>query len=98
MPLVRSAAWAALSLAFSAASAYAGQITQTTNNLNFRTGPGTQYQKIMTIPAGAQLDIVSCGQRWCVVNFAGTMGYVDGRYLISAVTVVVSPLAGLQLQ
>ena len=33
-----------------------------------------------------------------MVNFAGYLGYVDGNYLMTSVTVVVSPLAGLQLQ
>jgi uncharacterized protein YraI len=98
MSLTRFTAASVLALSLAAGTATAGQITTTTNNLNLRSGPGTQYSRILVIPAGAQADVVSCGGRWCIVNFAGIMGYVDGNYLLSAVTVVVSPLAGLQLQ
>jgi hypothetical protein len=50
-------------------------------NLNMRSGPGTGYQVIGVIPAGAPVDVLGCGGRWCRVSYAGRMGYANGSYL-----------------
>jgi uncharacterized protein YraI len=55
-----------------------------TGNVNMRSGPGTQYPVITTIPAGAPLEVFGC-QSWCQVGYAGTQGYVSGNYVSGAV-------------
>ena len=60
-----------------AANAYA------TGNVNMRTGPGTGYAQITTIPAGAGVTIRGClsGYSWCDVSFAGRRGWASSNYL-----------------
>ncbi|WP_173931503.1 SH3 domain-containing protein [Chelativorans sp. Marseille-P2723] len=54
-----------------------------TANVNYRTGPGVQYQRIGTIPAGRSVDVLGCiaGFHWCEVVWAGRGGWVSGNYL-----------------
>lgn len=52
-------------------------------NVNMRTGPGTQYGVITTIPAGAPIEVFGC-QSWCQVAYAGQQGYVSGSYVSTA--------------
>ena len=54
----------AVGLVFSALSAKAA-ITHATSNLNLRAGPGTHHRVKAIIPAGAPIDIESCGHSWC---------------------------------
>ena len=98
MSFARFIAGLALAMLLTVGTAAAGQLTTTTSNLNLRQGPGLQYRVVIVIPAGAQMEVVSCGGTWCVVNFAGALGYVDGNYLVTSVTIQVSPLAGLTLR
>ncbi|MGN6307286.1 MAG: SH3 domain-containing protein [Mesorhizobium sp.] len=60
-----------------AANAYA------TGNVNMRSGPGTGYARIATIPAGAAVTIRGClsGYSWCDVSFAGRRGWASSDYL-----------------
>lgn len=51
-----------------------------TGSVNMRTGPGTGYAKITTIPAGARLEVGRCSS-WCQVVFRGTPGYVSAKYV-----------------
>lgn len=48
-----------------------------TADLNIRSGPGTNYRVIGTLPAGARVDVGGCTGSWCRV--AG--GYASARYL-----------------
>ena len=50
-------------------------------NLNMRSGPGTGYQVLRVIPAGAPVAVLGCDGRWCQVNYAGRIGYANGSYL-----------------
>ena len=50
-------------------------------NLNMRSGPGTGYQILRVIPAGAPVAVLGCDGRWCQVNYAGRIGYANGSYL-----------------
>ena len=63
-------------LLFSALPAKAA-ITHTTSNLNLRAGPGTHHRVKAIIPAGAPIDIESCGDTWCYMAWAGHVGYVN---------------------
>ena len=60
-------------LAFSALPARAA-ITHTTSNLNLRAGPGTHHRVKAIIPAGAPIDIESCGTlgaTWLGLDMSG---------------------------
>lgn len=54
---------------------------KTTENLNFRTGPGTNYSKIETIPKGTVIDYYSESDGWAKVRYNGRDGYVSTSYL-----------------
>ena len=58
----------------------AAQAAYVTGSVNLRTGPGTQYARILTIPAGANVSVAGCSS-WCSVNYAGTRGYVSASYV-----------------
>lgn len=59
-----------------AATAANAAITHTTANLNLRGGPSTHYGVKTIIPAGAAIDVHSCGHTWCLIGWAGREGYV----------------------
>jgi len=40
----------------------------TTADLNLRTGPGTQYRVIGSMPRGARVDVAGCSRGWCEVQ------------------------------
>ncbi len=67
---------------FSATAAQAANAIVTTN-LNIRTGPGTNYAVIGSIPNGARVDVRGCtsGYGWCQVDYAGRYGWASSRYL-----------------
>jgi uncharacterized protein YraI len=62
----------------SAGSAAAALVT---NDLNLRSGPSTRYGVIDTMPAGAQVSILSCTGSWCRVSWRGEVGYASRSYL-----------------
>lgn len=72
-----------------------------TTDLNLRTGPGSNYGVIETIPAGSAVSINGCvtGTSWCQVDYSGQSGYAYAQYLTVAATsgetVVVSEQRGL---
>lgn len=49
-------------------------------DVNMRTGPGTGFPVITTIPGGAPVEVLGC-QSWCSVIYRGTEGFVSGRYV-----------------
>ena len=55
----------------------------TTTSVNFRSGPGTQFSSIRTLPAGTAIDIGECEDSgsWCAVTVQGRSGFVSGRYV-----------------
>ena len=54
-----------------------------TTNINLRTGPGTQYQSMGTIPNGVVIGVAGCtsGYGWCRVNYRGLDGWASSRYI-----------------
>jgi len=56
---------------------------EATGDVNMRTGPGTQYQRIATIPAGAPVEVLGCPS-WCQVVYAGRQGWVSSNYVAAA--------------
>ncbi|WP_246499101.1 SH3 domain-containing protein [Microvirga soli] len=55
----------------------------TTASVNFRSGPGTQFSSIRTLPEGTAIDIGDCEDSgsWCAVTVGGRNGFVSGRYV-----------------
>jgi uncharacterized protein YraI len=91
----RGAIGAAAMLAMSAGWAHAAPATVGINT-NLRQGPGTNFGVIMTVPAGAVVDVIRCGGAWCNVVANGSPGYMIGRNLGlggAPVTVVAPPPA-----
>ncbi|MEJ0077462.1 MAG: SH3 domain-containing protein [Alphaproteobacteria bacterium] len=74
---------AASALVLSAGAANAAPATAETS-LNVRSGPGTQFAVIGTIPAGAAVDAGGCTGSWCQVSFRGQTGYANQSYLAMA--------------
>lgn len=75
-------------------AAAAPAVAQT--DLNMRSGPGTQYGVVATIPDGATVDVGGCTGSWCAVNFSGISGYASANYLSGAGSV--GPSAGVVVQ
>ena len=59
---LKTLALAAGALMLSAGAASAAVVT---NDLNLRSGPGTNYQVVDTMPAGARVNVLSCTGGWC---------------------------------
>src|SRR4051794_32339600 len=76
-----------------AGAAAQSEIIQTAHNLRMRSGPATEYPLISVIPAGAVMDMDSCGVTWCLVRWAGQAGYVSEVpvTLIHGPTVMIDP-------
>lgn len=56
---------------------------QTTTAVNLRSGPGTSYTKVTTLPAGTYLTVIDASNSaWIqVVTSSGQTGYVSGEYV-----------------
>lgn len=69
---------AAACLIGGAAMAYPAQVSQ---DLNMRTGPGTNYQVLGVLPGGAIVDVEGCRGSWCRVEYRGRQGWTSARFL-----------------
>ncbi len=56
----------------------------TTANLNMRSGAGTSYAIIVTIPSGTKLKVEGISGTWAKVSYSGKTGYVSTAYLVQA--------------
>jgi hypothetical protein len=74
---------AASALVLSAGAANAVPATAETS-LHVRSGPGTQYEIVGTIPDGGTVDVRGCTGSWCRVAFAGGTGFASRSYLAVA--------------
>ncbi|EJF86622.1 SH3 domain-containing protein [Bartonella rattimassiliensis] len=52
-----------------------------TKNLNFRTGPSTQYALYGSISAGKLVFVKNCEGNWCHIRYNAQIGWVSSRYL-----------------
>ena len=55
----------------------------TTSALNMRSGAGTDYSKIMTMPKGAEVIVQSTSNGWSKIVYNNTVGYASAQYLSS---------------
>ena len=53
----------------------------TTDDVNMRAGPGTGYAVLLTLPAGAPVDVQGCDAGWCRIVYRGRLGYVSQSFL-----------------
>ncbi|MDR1828243.1 MAG: SH3 domain-containing protein [Methylobacteriaceae bacterium] len=55
----------------------------TTGNVNLRSGPGTGYPVVDTVPAGSPLNIRGCLNDipWCDVSYGGLRGWMSHNYI-----------------
>jgi len=53
------------------------------NNLNMRSGPGTDYDKIGQVPASTGVTALGTNEdgSWVVVNYNGTYGWLKTEFL-----------------
>jgi hypothetical protein len=63
-------------------------------DLNLRSGPGTGYAVVETIPGGATVDVLGCGGSWCRVAYGGETGYARRSYLGLGEAAVIEENAG----
>jgi uncharacterized protein YraI len=74
------------------AGATAANAAVVTGDLNLRSGPGTGYRVIDTMPAGSYVDVVGCTGSWCQVQFGGMTGYASASYLGVADSYAAAPV------
>ncbi len=63
------------------ASAGIASAAVVTNDLNLRSGPGTRYRVVDTMPAGAHVRVLGCGGAWCRVDWHGRVGFASASYI-----------------
>lgn len=56
-------------------------VTKTTVNLNMRSGAGTGYSILLTIPKGTAVTLISTSGTWSKVTYSGKTGWVSSTYL-----------------
>jgi uncharacterized protein YraI len=91
----------ALTLALAVASS-AANANPITSPANVRSGPGTAWPVISVAPAGAEVDVLTCGtgwnHRWCQVDYGGMKGYVNAAALAGVgANVVIAPVVTTDL-
>jgi uncharacterized protein YraI len=59
-------------------------VTATPYNVNVRSGPGTEFGKLATMPVGATAPVVgrNSNNTWWQVNFNGIVGWVSAQYAV----------------
>lgn len=63
-------------LTFGVGIAFAREAT-TTAELAMRSGPGTKYELLLTMPAGAAVQTSGCARGWCRVSWNSYSGFVS---------------------
>jgi Bacterial SH3 domain len=67
----------ALALAIPAAA----EAAYTTASVNLRSGPGTDYGVVITLPISAYVDVHYCQPSWCNVSSNGYNGWIAAEYV-----------------
>jgi uncharacterized protein YraI len=74
------------------AGASAANAAVVSGDLNLRSGPGTGYRVIDTMPAGSYVDVLGCTGSWCRVQFGGAVGYASASYLGGGASYAAAPV------
>jgi uncharacterized protein YgiM (DUF1202 family) len=56
-------------------------------DVNLRTGPGTGYRRILTIPEGASVEVLGTKEGWYKVVYNGRTGYIAPGYFTGDTTI-----------
>ena len=64
----------------------------TTGNLNMRSGAGSTYGILLTIPQGTTVTVQSLSGTWAKVSYGGKTGYVSSTYLKTVTVAVPAPV------
>ena len=72
-------------------SAGAASAAVVTRDLNLRSGPGTRYAVIDTMPGGAHVDVLGCAGAWCRVDWRGRVGFASAHYLAGEGATYIAP-------
>lgn len=64
---------------------------KTTVNLNMRSGPGTSFGIILTIPRDSSVSAEAESNGWVKVTYSGKTGYVSAQYLTQPAAPVPAP-------
>ena len=59
----------------------AAEAAFTAASVNLRSGPGTDYGVILTLPPGAFVAVHYCQPSWCSVTAGGYDGWVSASYI-----------------
>lgn len=60
----------------------AAEAAYTTGTVNLRTGPGTQYGIIYSVPPGTHVNVFSCQPSWCQVRVSGgAVGWMSSSFI-----------------
>jgi uncharacterized protein YraI len=62
-------------------AASAATVAHTTTSLNVRSGPGPNYARIATLPAGQRVTLFHCEGSWCSIRAGGLHGWASSTYL-----------------
>lgn len=52
-----------------------------TGNVNIRSGPGTQYERVGVLARNQLVDVTGCRGGWCYIEQRGRDGWVSANYL-----------------
>ncbi len=65
-----------------------GQVNAGGSTLNMRSGPGTGYSKVATLPDNATFQITGVNGSWYKISYNGQSGYVSSEYVdtVKAIT------------
>lgn len=63
-----------------AAAAFAAQAVAT-GNVNVRSGPSAQYQRVSTLQRNQLVEVTGCHGGWCYIEKRGPDGWVSANYL-----------------
>ncbi len=78
--------------------AYAAETKMTTAALNLRSGPGTSYSILLTMPEGSSVTVLSTSGSWSKVTYQGTTGYAYSAYLAAPSGTTYYTTTGLNLR
>lgn len=53
----------------------------TLDNLNMRTGPSTNHERILTIPTATKVMVIGQENGWDEIKYKNEVGFVSGKYL-----------------
>ncbi len=56
-------------------------IYYTTGGVNLRSGPGTSYDKVTTVPLGSEVQAAAKQDGWTFVSVDGRFGWINSDYL-----------------